>query len=602
LKKFLFDQLLPKKGNKTSFYTGFFLFALFTIAFTSRINNVVNSSEPKCLTAYDGFGYYSYLPAVFIYKDLSFKEWPEKLQSNYCQGAATYQFHYLSDGSRINIYQPGLSYVQLPAFLIAHLIAQSFGFQPDGMSLPYHVLFFLNALFFVALGIVFVRRTLHFFFNDLITSFTLILVFLGTNIFINFYLEPTLTHLYLFTLNSAFIYHTISYQRNGKTKNLIFSALLFGLTTAIRPTQVIWGIIPLFLFFINNRNFWPSIKILLLYPLSSFLWNVPQLFYWKYYGGSWFMVNLHNESIVFSDPKILDFLFSFKKGWLLYTPLFLLIPFGLYRAFTNEARLSLGISLLTLLSVYIFSSWECWWFAESFGSRVMQETYPVLAILVGFVLTRINSNKMYKYSLLSVTFLILGLNLLHSIQFKTGVIHNMRNTKDHYMSHFGVINSAEIDQSLLEMDRSDTTWITNLLAWKGSLSNQKGYSIEKVSIPIKQLNFKFSCADEYKGNYSRRILSVIPTDEAKLTLTWDYESSDTISTVNLVFLIEGNNNPYNYIVTPLHPKDSANRLVFNLPNIRHREDQMKIYLWNPNRIEGNLSNVKIKFEYLNRNN
>lgn len=529
-------------------------------------------------------------------------EWPEKLQSKYCNGAATYQFHYLPDGSRINIYQPGLSYLELPSFLFAHLIAESFGYPSDGMSLPYHIMFFLNALFFVTLGIVYVRRTLQFFFDDLITSFTLILVFLGTNIFMNFYLEPTLTHLYLFTINAAFIYHTIGYQRNKKTKNLVFSALLFGLTTAIRPTQVIWGLIPLLLFFKNNRNLWSSIKVLLLFPLSSLLWNVPQLLYWKYYGGSWFMVNLHNESIVLSDPKILDFLFSFKKGWLLYTPLFLLIPFGLSRAFKNEARLSLGILLLTLLSVYIFSSWECWWFAESFGSRVMQETYPVLAILIGFVLTGINSNKIYKFFLLSVSFLILGLNFLHSIQYKTGAIHNMRNTKDHYLSHFGVINTDEMDQSLLEMDRSDTTWLTNLLAWKGSLSNQKGYTIEKVSIPIEQLNFKFSSADEYKGNYARRILSVIPTDEARLTLTWDYESSDTISAVNLVFLIEGNNNPYNYIVTPLNPKDSVNRLVFNLPNIRHTEDQMKIYLWNPNRIEGNLSNVKIKFEYLNRNN
>lgn len=581
--------------------TRVFIFVLFTYVFSNRISEVVKSKEPLCLTAYDGFGYYSYLPAFFIYNDLSFEDWPEKLQEKYCSGSEVYQFYYLPDKSRINIYHLGLAFIELPSFVVGHLIAKTFNYPPDGMSKPYHIAFLLNALVFFALGIYYVRKLLLLFFDDLTTSITLILIFLGTNIFMNFYIEPSLTHLYLFTINAAIGYHTISYQRNSKRKHLLFSSILFGLTTAIRPTQVIWGIIPLFVFLNNHRNFKSSLKILLLYPLFSLLWNIPQLLYWKYFGGSWFMVNLHNESIVLSDPKIVDFLFSFKKGWLLYTPIFLLIPFGIKKALTSEARLTIGITFLTLLSIYIFSSWECWWFAASFGSRVMQEIYPLLAILLGFVISRIQEKSFVKHSLLFLSFSIVSLNIFQSIQFKTGVIDNTRNTKDHYMHHFGIINAENFDQSLLEMDRSDTTWLTTILSSENSLASLKGYTVERISFPVDQLSFSFNENDEYKGDVSKEIMKIIPTDEARITISWDYFSTDSINPALMVFMIENEYNPYKDIYTELKGGSPSNKLIFNLPNIRHSTDRMKLFIWNPNHVSGKLSNVEMKIEYLNRN-
>lgn len=585
---------------KTLFYsklTGIIIFLIFFGFYFKRFNQIIFENNVSCLTSYDGFGYYSYLPATFIHKDLSFKKWPEELQNKYCGNSALYQFHTVPNNNRINIYHMGQCFVEFPSFLIGHLIAYIFNEPRDGMSKPYHISFLLNALVFIGLGIVFVRKLLLMYFDDKITSILIFTLYLGTNVLVNFEVEPSLTHLYLFTINTAFVYHAICFQRNTKIKHLLFSALLFGLTTAIRPTQVIWGIIPLFLFFKNNRDFWPSIKILLLYPLCSFLWNVPQLIYWKYFGGSWFMVNLHNESIVLSDPKILDFLFSFKKGWLLYTPVFLLIPLGLKDAFKTETRLAFSILLLTLASIYIFSSWECWWFAESFGSRVMQEIYPVLAILIGYFILLSRKNKICKYLISSILFIAVGLSILHSIQFKNGIIHSSRNTKDHYLAHFGVISNNGFDQSLLEMDRSDTSWLTNLLSWKSSLSNQKKYRILSKNIKLSNFNLSVEQNQDFIGHYTQNIFKLIPTDEARFEFSWDYENVEYSKNIFFVFVIENEYKDYNYLATEINLK---NKLTFNLPNIRHKNDKFTIYLWNPNKGQGKFSNLQLTITYLER--
>ena len=97
-------------------------------------------------------------------------------------------------------------------------------------------------------------------------------------------------------------------------------------------------------------------------------------------------MNLHTEDIVFSDPSIIDFLFSYRKGWLLYSPVFLLIIPGLYFLYRDQRKLFWPIVGFLAVYIYTMSSWECWWFASSFGSRAMVETYPLIVILIAIVI------------------------------------------------------------------------------------------------------------------------------------------------------------------------------------------------------------------------
>ena len=144
-------------------------------------------ANESCMVAYDQLGYYSYLPAYFIYDDLQFEgEWIENVQAN-CGNPVTYQFNTLENGNKVNIYHMGLAFIQLPGFLIADQIAQSSErFERNGVSAPYYISVRLTAALFVLLGLFFLRRALLSFFTDKVTAITLLLLYGATNLFITF--------------------------------------------------------------------------------------------------------------------------------------------------------------------------------------------------------------------------------------------------------------------------------------------------------------------------------------------------------------------------------------------------------------------------------
>jgi hypothetical protein len=242
-----------KKQLALSTYTAGLLAILFCWTY---LQDIVRFDENKtCVVAYDQLGYYSYLPATFIYDDLKFEgEWIEEIQTN-CGNPGTYQFHTLENGNKVNIYHMGLSYLHLPGFLIADQWAKrSVLHERNGVSLPYFIALRLTAALFVLLGIFFMRQLLLHFFTDKIVAITLLLLYGATNMFITFFYGELMPHLYLFTLNTMMLFYWVKYHKSKRFHLLILSAIIFGLTTVIRPTQAIWGIIPFFLLFFGSEK------------------------------------------------------------------------------------------------------------------------------------------------------------------------------------------------------------------------------------------------------------------------------------------------------------------------------------------------------------
>lgn len=356
------------------------LVLLFSFQFYTKLEKVVTDSN-RCICSYDGFGYYMYTPYLFTKGSLNINsEWAKEIQNTYCNGTIVYQFHRVDNGNELNIYHMGLSFLQIPAYLLGDLSAAIFGFERDGFSKPYHLFYLLNALFFIFLGIYYLKKLLRLFFDDRITAITLLLLYLGTNLLATSTMQYDLTHLYLFSLNAIFGFHLFTFLETEKRRNLIIAALILGLTACIRPTQVLIGIIPVILLFNKySENRFLAVKKLLWFPLFGIVWNIPQIYYWYSVGGHFFAPNMHTEELIIIDPNTLDFLFSYKKGWLLYSPLFLLLPIGFYFLFKTKRTLFWALATFLVLYIWIMSSWECWWYAASFGSRVMTDIYPLLA-------------------------------------------------------------------------------------------------------------------------------------------------------------------------------------------------------------------------------
>ncbi|MEN9997186.1 MAG: hypothetical protein RI922_176 [Bacteroidota bacterium] len=557
----------------------------------------VQKEQRSCVAAYDQFGYYSYLPATFIYDDLAFqKPWKEKLQSYYCEQEIVYQFVDLEGGKKVNMYHMGLSYLHLPGFVIANSLAKPLGYKQDGMSEPYRVALKLTALFFILFGLIFFRKTLLLFFPDWIAGLVLLLVYGASNLFVTFYYGDLMPHLYLFTLNTIFIYSIVSYLKKEQWRYLLSAILILGLTVAIRPTQAIWGIVPFILFLYQYKLSWKALKLLALFPLGALLMNFPQLLYWKIEGGSWIIMNLHSETLSFLKPYTLDFLFSFKKGWLLYSPLFIFSFVGIWLGLRQNKQLVTAISVFALINIYVLSSWDCWWYAASFGSRVMVDSYIVFGVLLGFFIQGASKSMKVLIPTLSIFFLIMGLSVFQSFQYFEGIIHNERMTKDYYWSVFGRTSADQLDRSLLEIDRNDLNWDQNIFA-DHSMAKQKGYKLIEKSLYRSQKRIEFGVDQEFISLSENEFKLLLPTDEAKIRIRFNSSIDTSGKQQFLCAKIEGKKTYFEYYSVFDGEKTIG---VFNLPVIRQTSDALKVFIYNPNKVPGFIEDIEISAIYLQR--
>lgn len=360
--------------------------------------------------------YYSYLVAFFVHGDLSFG-----FPNNY----------WLAEGPigvPIQKMSLGVALLEMPFFLIGHFIAKIGGFPVNGYSLPYAWSVNIGVLVYVMLGLNYLRKSLLKFYSQFATSLTLIGVFIGTNLFFYTVGIPTMGHSFLFFLFSAFIYFTIKWHENQKIKFLYLVVLIGGFITVVRPNHAIALLIPL----LYNVNSWSSFKekIQLLLGLKSqlliaaiifLLPIIPQLLYWKVYSGSWIYFSYTKEGFFFNDPQILEVLFSYRKGWFIYTPIMLVSFISLF--FYKNKSLKLSSWVYFVVGLYIISSWWCWWYGGSYGMRSMIDFYPLFAFPLAFFFDLFKSKLNLKITAISLITVFVYFNILGIIQYQKIIIH-----------------------------------------------------------------------------------------------------------------------------------------------------------------------------------
>ena len=385
----------------------------------------------------DVISYYSYLPATFIHKDitLSFtktdsvdywaerKFWPETSPN----------------GGKVIKTTMGMSLLYSPFFFLSHLYASfSATYEANGFTKPYEIGLAFSCLVYLFIGFFFLRKALLKCFSDNITSFVLICIFLGSNLFYYATTEPCMSHAYTFSLTGLFIYYVPIWLNKFNFKSALIFGFISGLLVLIRPTNVIilcmiltYGIHSLSA--AKNRLNWlfKHKKLLLVSIVMGFLVLTPQLFYWKTITGDWLFNSYVGEQFYFNNPKIMEFLFSYRKGWLLYTPIMVLFIGGIYRLFQSKNPWALSSLFSVLACVFVFSSWWCWWYGGSFGMRCMIDFYPIFAFGLAACL---NGFKNYLTVIIPVIFIIL--NLYQTLQRRNLVIHWDSMTKESYWYFF----------------------------------------------------------------------------------------------------------------------------------------------------------------------
>jgi hypothetical protein len=440
---------ITKKRNVYSIIAIF----LITIIYVWQIVNTSKYLHPKSVIANDIVSYYAYLPIAFIEKDLKMQflsnpnknsnsiYWPEKAPND----------------ALVIKTSMGMSMMYSPFFFMAHCFAEKLGYEADGFTTPYAFGIVFGCVVYLFIGFFFLRAVLLKYFNDIVVAFTFLLIGFATNLYWYATIEAPMSHAYSFSLFCIFLYLTERWQEKQKWITSIFIGLVIGLITLIRPTNGL--IIILFLLYniINQKDIRVRIqlfltnyaKIIVMMICALIIWT-PQLMYWKFVSGEWFFYSYGTERFFFNEPKIIDILFSFRKGWLLYTPVMIFAIIGIGLLWKINKKYFYPILIFSLINLYIVSSWWCWWYGGSFGMRSFIESYAILAIPLAVFLTWISKQKRIVKISLSVVVLAISLqSIFHTIQYYYGSIHWDSMTKQAYRNSFWHVRPTEEFQSLL---------------------------------------------------------------------------------------------------------------------------------------------------------
>ncbi|HTA63621.1 MAG TPA: hypothetical protein VK835_14245 [Bacteroidia bacterium] len=580
---------------------------------------------PGNIICWDVFGYYLYLPFSFIFDDIELKNeqrvWD--IINTYHNTATFYQGVKLENGVYIMKYSMGLAILYAPFFFIGHIMAVFTSYPADGFSLPYQISLFVGCLFYTIVGLYFLRKILLHFFDEKTTAITFLLIIFGTNYFAHTAIhgQGAMPHNLLFSLYAALIYFTIKFHEKYSYLYAAICGSLIGLMALSRPTEVIAVIIPM-LWGITNISgakeklsvvFKNLPKFLLLFFCVGAI-GFLQFIYWKIHVGK-FVFNSYGanpgEGFEFTTPYFMEVLFSFRKGWFIYTPIMLLM--FLVFPFTKTNTFFVAIITYFVINLYIISSWSCWWYADSFGQRALVPSYAFMALALGAVIAKILSlkNQIIKIGFLSICALFVFLNLFQTWQLDRGIMDTQRMTRAYYQSTFLQTKPVSEEQKKLLLIQRNADG-------KESLSEEELKQLNKNNTA--ELKFDEKKDDFYtdtlKSSGKYAILTFEKNqftphlDIAYKTLTAKHyawikvmariyiPSKDTNKT-NAALVVSFRHHEYDYKYKGFNLNnakltyDAWQEISFYYltPEVRNVNDNLRFYIWNP-------SQTKIFVDYL----
>lgn len=304
----------------------------------------------------------------------------------------------------------------MPFFLIADLITYLSGAKRDGFSQYYKYSIDFASTFYLVFGLLFLYKMLYIYtnFNKLIISTSLCTLFIGTNLFYYSIIETGMSHVYSFFLFSTLLYLTITNTIKTKHLKLVLICIIISLIILIRPLNAIILIIP----FIIKK--WEStkiitrlhfIKIVRFISISCLIFLsilFPQLLYWKYTFGKYFIYSYQNEGFAnLLSPYLLEVIFSPKNGLLPYSLIFIGMIAGLIILYSKNKLFCHYIIFTILLLIYLTASWHDWSFGCGLGMRNMVEYYSLLSIPLCYTMNFIFTIKSKIIKILLIKFILL---------------------------------------------------------------------------------------------------------------------------------------------------------------------------------------------------
>jgi hypothetical protein len=399
--------------------------------------------NPRRIIDSDVSNYYAYLPLTFIFDqmDYHFDETSFPIVKDYLYSIP------VGNGNSINPYTMGLAIAYSPFFFAVHLPMKWMNYPTTGFSQPYRISIILACLFYVLTALFLLKRILRKIFDDRITGISIIAVVLATNLLYYLTFEPGMPHAFNFAFGIYFLYLTIRWHENPGVLNSIGIGLLSGMISLIRPTDLIialvfilWKVTSFGAIKNNILLFLRKWYLILIILFFAFLVWVPQMMYWNYFTGQ-YLYNPYKDlgfKFFFDNPQIYISLFSYRKGWLLYTPVMLLLIPGFVVLYRKYREYFWPVFIYFFINLWIISSWSLPWYGGSYGHRAYVASYSIMVIPLAAAFSAIfPGRKILGFiTVIFITGLFVWHNLFQLVQYHNGAIHYVSMTKEAYWDSF----------------------------------------------------------------------------------------------------------------------------------------------------------------------
>lgn len=474
------------------------LFYLISLLYSGRSRASLDGS--------DSWGYYVHLPAFLLYHDTGdYSKTIAAWQSNYSNKPDprkdAYGIRPTPSGKFAVKYPLGLAILESPFFLGAHVFCLLSGGKADGFSAPYAWAVSLSSLFYAVLGLFFLYKCLRYYFEEKTSLLTCATIGLGTNLFFFVAYTPGMSHPVAFCLVAYWLLATRRWHENPNIRNGLALGVTLGLIALVRTQDLVVALVPFFWGVHRSSDlkkrielFWAQ-KVSIGYAFLAFVLTLtPQAVYWKQVSGQWWRYGYQGEKFDWAHPHVLDGLFGFQNGWLIYTPVMFLALFGLFRLRKYAAEWYAPILILLPLHWFVSYSWWCWMYINGFGSRPMVDIYALLA----FPLAAWIAGQKRRWILLPLLMIFILLNLFQTWQTSQGIFWSERGNWAFYREIFGETKGS--DQALAAFESGEVQSLEPLNWVKTIKTHSISISDTANTVQIAGRN-AFNC----KGEFSRTL-------------------------------------------------------------------------------------------------
>jgi hypothetical protein len=460
-----------------------------------RIANSDLQGKPRLnVTVWDAFGYYVYLPSIFIYNDYKHLDWLTEIDKKYSvTGGDGWQAVKLESGTYTFKYLGGVALMELPWFAVGHIVAKFSKYPQDGFSPPYQYALGFGVIIYCLIAFLILRKVLLRYYGDGVVGITILLVGLATNLIQYAAVDNGQSHAYIFLLYALVLVSTIKWHESPKRGWAALTGYVIGLATMSRPTEAVMLFIPL-LWHLQDKEAasrkWQMVRQnkshVAIAAAFGFLGILPQLIYWKLTTGS-FIFDVGSKWD-FLNPHF-RVLFGWEKGWFIYTPVTLLFIAGMF--FIKKLPFQKSVLWFCGLNIYIIIAWHDWRYGGSYSTRALVQSYPVFALPLAAFIERVQTWRWRPVVYIVFAYLV-GVNLFQLVQYNTTVLHFNDMNRKYYGRIYLNPNPSPLDMSMLDNEE--------LLGSEAGFNKQTIAAIDTVT----HVHFKaWSAAVLFEGKQAR---------------------------------------------------------------------------------------------------